>query len=61
MPLPNEKYACLCPDGLKSFNNTCKCLDGSDPKDGGTCPEGANGFCSVDQFMCKKSGRCIPK
>ena len=44
VPLPEDKYTCLCPDGLKAVNNTndgkisCRCPDGSNDVLNGTCP-----------------------
>ena len=58
VPLPGEKFTCLCPDGLKAINNTddgkisCKCTDGSDELPDGTCAQ-QDGTCRyVCLFVC---------
>ena len=54
VPLPGEKFTCLCPDGLKAINNTadgkisCKCTDGSDELADGTCAQ-QDGTC---RYVC---------
>jgi hypothetical protein len=64
VPMPDDKYTCLCPDGLKAVTDAnakvvCKCLDGSDDLGNGTCAE-QSGTCSTTQFTCNNM-KCIPK
>ena len=62
VPMPDQKYTCLCPDGLKAFTENdktvCKCPDGSDDHGDGTCPQNS-GTCSPEQFTCQNQ-KCIP-
>ena len=74
IPLPEDRFTCLCPDGLKAVNVSgsgqesqvlgsnpveCKCPDGSDVLPDGTCQQ-QDGTCNANQFTCS-NGKCIPK
>ncbi|XP_055841442.1 sortilin-related receptor-like [Episyrphus balteatus] len=56
--LPNNKHACLCPDGLVHSNKTneCVCPDG---KENSTCNIKTNN-CANGYFQCNTTRVCIP-
>ncbi|XP_042893587.1 sortilin-related receptor-like isoform X2 [Penaeus japonicus] len=64
MGLPNNQFACLCPQGMKinrtGLIETCSCPDGSPISSNGTCKVKENNTCPHNFFTCN-SGRCIPK
>ncbi|XP_043284191.1 sortilin-related receptor-like isoform X2 [Venturia canescens] len=56
---PDNKYVCLCPDGMEMVEGKCMCPGNVVPFANSTCPRVAS-TCAGDQFSCG-NGVCIPE
>lgn len=56
---PDDKYVCLCPDGMEMVQGKCVCPGNVVPFGNSACPRVAS-TCTADQFPCG-NGVCIAK